>query len=460
MSGTPATPAALVAYGSPALALGFMMSLTSLYFLKFSTDVLLITPALVGIVFGLSRIWDAVTDPVVGYLSDRTRLRFGRRRSWMLAGAVPAGLFFFMLFSSPPDLPEALLTIYIAIAVFGFFTALTAVMVPHYSLGAEYSRKADARNKLFGARFAFTSLGSIGALAAIGWLSSMPSDGSEVRSAASLLALTAGLLLIAAVAALAFLVREPETPNRPMRGGIYTATRDIWGNRHARLIIIVSFIEHIGIAAMGSSSLYVAEYVMNMIEIAPVVIITFMLTSALSVPTWIKLARRFGKVRLWLGAMVCSGVTFFGLFFIAFIEQSTLQVTWLLLLAVLAGFSSGCGNTISPSLLGDVIDVDELETGERKEAAYFAVWHFAQKSASGVTIMLVGLVLSVAGFEPNVEQTRLVEIVLCGLLGIFPFVFYTLGAWLFTGFNLTGEEHARVLVALEAQQQSGGKAGA
>ena len=101
-----------------------MMSLTSLYFLKFSTDVLLVTPALIGLIFGLSRIWDAVTDPVVGYLSDRTRLNFGRRRSWMLAGAIPAGLFFYMLFSSPVDLPEPLLALYIGVAVFGFFTAL------------------------------------------------------------------------------------------------------------------------------------------------------------------------------------------------------------------------------------------------------------------------------------------------------------------------------------------------
>ena len=83
----------VIAYGAPALGAGYMYLLLSLYMMKFATDVLLIAPAVMGIIYSASRIWDAISDPLVGYLSDRTTLKLGRRRTWILAscGAGPAG---------------------------------------------------------------------------------------------------------------------------------------------------------------------------------------------------------------------------------------------------------------------------------------------------------------------------------------------------------------------------------
>ena len=94
----------IATYSLPAAATGFMGALISFYFLKFATDVLLLAPAVMGFWFGLSRLWDAVTDPVAGYWSDRTRLPLGRRRPWMLAGALPmAAVFLGLWFASNPS---------------------------------------------------------------------------------------------------------------------------------------------------------------------------------------------------------------------------------------------------------------------------------------------------------------------------------------------------------------------
>ncbi len=84
----------IVIYALPASASGFMTALISFYFLKFSTDVLLLAPGVIGLFFAISRFWDAVTDPLAGYWSDRTRTRLGRRRPWFLAAALPLGLVF------------------------------------------------------------------------------------------------------------------------------------------------------------------------------------------------------------------------------------------------------------------------------------------------------------------------------------------------------------------------------
>ena len=114
-----------LAFGAPGLGAGYMYLIMSLYVMKFSTDVLLIAPAVMGIIFSLSRIWDAVSDPLVGYLSDRTRSRFGRRRTWILASAIPIFGAFIMVFAPPEGLQGTGLIIWMAVAVIGFYSAMT-----------------------------------------------------------------------------------------------------------------------------------------------------------------------------------------------------------------------------------------------------------------------------------------------------------------------------------------------
>ena len=79
----------LIDYNVPTIGVGFMFFLVSLYLMKFATDILLISPVIMGFIFGLSRIWDAITDPLAGYLSDRTNISMGRRRPWMMHAAKP-----------------------------------------------------------------------------------------------------------------------------------------------------------------------------------------------------------------------------------------------------------------------------------------------------------------------------------------------------------------------------------
>ena len=116
----------------------------------------------------------------------------------------------------------------------------------------------------------------------------------------------------------------------------------------------------------------------GMVEIAPYSIITYMITSTLAIPVWVRLAKRFGKVKLWFWAMIGTAFSFSGMFALAFIESTTAQVIWLIFLSVMCGIFAGCGNTIGPSVASDVIDYDELMTGERKEGVYLASKHPGQ----------------------------------------------------------------------------------
>ena len=146
--------------------MGFMFLQVNMYQMKIATDVLLMAPAVIGTIFGLSRIWDAVTDPLVGFWTDRTQTRMGRRRPWLLGSILPLGLSFYVMWNPPTGLSSMELTAWMAFGVFLFYTAMTIVVVPHQSLGAEISNEPHQRPRLFGGRPAFYVLGSFGALGA------------------------------------------------------------------------------------------------------------------------------------------------------------------------------------------------------------------------------------------------------------------------------------------------------
>jgi GPH family glycoside/pentoside/hexuronide:cation symporter len=159
---------ALVAYAVPAAGAAFHLFFIQFYFLKFATDVLLAAPGVIGLIFGLSRVWDAVSDPLVGYWSDGTRSRLGRRRPWMLLGIPLLAAFSLMVWSPPAGLTPIGLTLWTAVAMFGFYTSLTFYLVPHHSLGAELSDDHHERTRVFGAQRATFVLGMLIAFAAIG----------------------------------------------------------------------------------------------------------------------------------------------------------------------------------------------------------------------------------------------------------------------------------------------------
>ena len=435
-------------YAMPPVGAGYMFCLVTLYTMKFATDVLLIAPALMGTIYGISRFWDAISDPLVGYLSDKTKTRWGRRRPWLFGAIFPAGLTFWMLSAPPTDLSNTMLVVWMGVAIIGFFSAQTMFIVPHMSLGAELTDDYHERTKIFAARHAGWIAGYIFALGTMYFLIIAESQSQEAVRALSAeqslyAALFAGMCLLVCVMGLRerpeFMDKAPEKP--------WEAARDIWKNSHARLLLIVIFIENLGGATVTIMTLYVAQYVMNAAHLAPVFILSYMVFSFALTPLWTPLAKRIGKKRLWLSSMIVTAFAFGGMITL----QPGMEMQ-LIMLAGLAGAAGSCGGTINPSIKSDIIDVDEYYTGERKEGAYFAAWYFVSKSAYGVMLTVTGFALSIAGFVPNEMQTATVVWTFKGLYAGMPFVAYIIGAALFTRFHFDENEHRKIIAELEAQR--------
>jgi Na+/melibiose symporter-like transporter len=444
-----------IAYGMPGLGAGYMYLLMSLYVMKFSTDVLLIAPAVMGVIFSISRIWDAVSDPIAGYLSDRTTFKFGRRRTWMLISFIPISFGFLAVFSPPESMQGQSLDLWMMIAILSFYSAITLLNVPHMALGAELSEDYHERTRLFGVRHIGFTLGSILALVSMSLLISEENNPEgDVRQLAGSLAFYAiGAMSLMIFFAVSKLKENPEFKNRVNKNP-FKAFRDVWINPHAKILIIVLFIENLGGAVIGVLTLYVTQYIVEAPAWAPLIIFAYMLPSALSVPLWIPLSRRFGKIRLWVFSLAFTGISFGGIFIIPFLDSVTDRLIVMFIGAALGGMAAGCGGAIGPSVKGDVIDYDEYLTGERKEGSYFAALNFVFKSATGIMLLVTGFVLQFSGFIPNQPQTMEVKIALISLYGLVPLVFYSLGAYLlYKKFKFGEKEHTAIKQQIQERAQ-------
>lgn len=445
-------PTAL-AYGLPSMAIGFTYMLSQLYLMKFTTDVLLIAPAVMGLILAASRVWDAVFDPVVGYLSDITHHRIGRRRLWIVLGSVPLGVSFVAIFVPWPGLGPTGLVVWMTVAVLLFFTALAAVMIPHMALGTELTGDYHARSKLYASRHVFFVLGSILSLVAMFAFIKAGKDGAgALRAVQDPTIIATAAICVLLCLCLLLGAREPVGNAGRVERGFLKKFAHVWANRHARIVLIVTFIENLATAAISVMTVYFAQYVVGDALIAPLFVLAFMVPSMLSAGFWVTLSRRVGKARLWWYALMGTGVCFLGFFVTPFIDDYTLRLVVVFATTIGAGLANGCAGTMGPSILGDVVDADEHATGERKEGAYFAIWQTVIKGATGVMMVLAGFALQFSGFVPNAEQTMTVKLTITSLNGLLPFACFMLGAWVFRHFELTPEAHARIRADLEARR--------
>lgn len=423
----------------------FFVAYVQFYFLKYATDVLLLAPAIIGLLLGPGRLWDAVTDPVVGYLSDRTRSKLGRRRPWLFAAIPTLAASFAMIWLMPAGFGPTGQLVWLGTALFAFYTFFTFYYVPYLSFAAERSRNYHERSKIFGTARVFHLAGTFLAFAAL-----QVSDTAEhPRETVGLIVLIAVIFASAALAVTPLLHRErPENQGRGSSSP-YKAYRDVLGNPYARLVFVVILIDYIGIGVVGAVTPFFAQYVLGA-KVAGYSFAAFAAGGILGIPFWLAISRRFDKKPSWIAAMLLTSAAYGSLFF------AEAGQAWFLYVALFFAGAGGnaASSAVGQSILADIIDYDEYRTGERKEGAYSASWGFALKAGTGSVVMLAGIILQGAGYAPNVEQSADTVLALRGLMSLLPAAAFLIGALLFTRYRLDEAEHARIQTALDERRQT------
>jgi GPH family glycoside/pentoside/hexuronide:cation symporter len=342
---------------------------------KFYADVVVVPLGYLAIAIAVARALDALSDPLIGWMSDRTYTRWGRRRPYMAVGAPLCAFAFYALFTPPAVLHQAQAALWFGATFILYSIFHTVYALPHYALGPELTLDYHERSRLFGVREAFTILGTIAASIAPGVLI----DGFHMdeRRAFSSLGAVMAILLVVLYGMLVLVVRErPDFAQResnPFVPGVRRALR----NRPFRILLLTYVVGSIAGAIPGTLMPFFNSYVIrpeNEARWLATFLATYFAAGFLCLPLWVMLARRIGKRPTWLASFVMGITGGAAMFFLG--QGDTL---WLLILIAWAGSSFGAGLFLGPAMQADVIDYDELHTGKRREAQYSAFWGMLPK---------------------------------------------------------------------------------
>lgn len=382
-------------------------TLLRLYLLIFYTDEVGLAPSLAGLAVGLGLVWDAVTDPLMGALSDRTRHRLGGRRGYLPLGAalLAAGL---LLVFWPPPLPGQVAKFGWLLGSFCFLnTGMTVLSVPYMAMAGELTEDPQVRTNLFGWRFGFANVGAVLA-AALPMLFLVEGHGSAAAIPMVTLVTTFVVVVTALIswwstASLPRLERVPRT--EPLLRTFRTALR----SRPLRPLLAAYVVATIGIGINATTAQYYYRYLLGLDEQqVQTLLVVFLGVFTASIVAWVLAARRYGKRRLMVFGATLLGVGTSALYLLL---PKGAYVATVLLGGVGLGSLVGCIVLID-ALLTDVIDHDRVRSGQLRSGLFFGVWRFASKLARALAIGIAGVVLDLVGFVPNERQSGAVDLAL------------------------------------------------
>jgi len=436
--------AQMVSYGLPAFGAALVLISVAVYLPNYYTDDLGLSAGLLGWVLLVGRLWDAVTDPLMGYVSDRTRSRLGRRRPYFLLATLPLWLAFYLTWAPEEGLSPRALFVHVLLAYLVLYTFWTVFWVPYISLGMELTPDYHERTRLFGVRQAFFLLGMAGGMLLPELFARAAGGpaGGYPRMAALFGGVCCALILVA-------FARLRERPRASLEHAPLVAGLRITFRNRAFVILMLTYLAAlVGGSFIAPLTLYVAKYVIVAREVVPFVMLSYLVGSVLSIPLWVRLSARRGKNATWTAGMLLATAVYTTSFYY---HEGTWEL-WVVL-AALIGAAHGCTTTLGPSLMADVIDSDQLETGQRREGAFMGIWSFLDKAAVGIAIFVGLQGLALVGYQPNQEQPQEVVLGIKLLYCILPALCYLVAILLFRRFPLTPEAHARIRAALDARME-------
>lgn len=395
------------------------MGFWSLFYL---TDIAGLPAAAAGFAILIGKIWDAVTDPLMGFVSDRTRTRFGRRRPYFLFGSVPLFLSMWWFFSAPRFATEAGGVLWAALVLCLLNTAYTVVNIPYGSLTPELTKDYNERNSLNGFRFSFAVIGTILGAAVV--LPVVGLAGENTRLGFSYAGFLFGLVMALSILTTFFSVREQDRSHEaPLSERFFETFMRVFKNGTYVRLLVVYACNLTGVTFVQTILVYYFKYLYRNEGMTTIAMICLLVTAMVCIPVSVLLAKKTGKKRLYqiaLGiiAVGCMAVFLFG---------HILGMYYTLAVMVFAGIGIGFSYVPPFSMLPDVIEVDAVRTAKRKEGAYYGMWTFVSKIGIALAPALVGLVLSLSGFTPDAVQTPGTLLAIRVLIGPVPVAIFLAG---------------------------------
>lgn len=452
-----------LAYGAGDLGPAITANIGVFFALFFFTNVAGLGAGLAGSILMVGKIWDAVNDPMIGVLSDRTKSRWGRRLPWMLYGAIPFGIFFFLQWIVPNLDDWGLFWYYVIIGII-FNSFYTAVNLPYTALTPELTQDYNERTSLNSFRFAFSIGGSILSLilAQIIFAQLKVPPQQQYWVLAGVCTILSVLPLFWCVwgvrdRVLDFEAQHSDT-EQSERIPIAEQLRIAFNNRPFLFVVGIYLCSWLGVQVTASILPYFVVNWMGLPEADfPKVAIAVQGTALLMLFIWSAISQRVGKKAVYYMGMVLWIIAQAGLFFL-----QPGQVGLMYLLAIMAGFGVSTAYLVPWSMMPDVIELDELNTGQRREGIFYGFMVLLQKFGLALGLFLVGQSLQLAGFletvpgQPAPTQPTSALLAIRIAIGPLPTVALIGGLILAYFYPISREVHAEILLKLEERKSGSG----
>ena len=387
-------------YGIGDYAICLYWSGIGLYLLYFYTDVVGISPILAGWIYALGIGWDAITDPFMGYLAERTKTKMGSYRPFIYYGSIPLALSFVLLFWVPP-FEGTVLFLFLILVNLIHRSCFTIVSVPYSSLTARITNDSNERTKLTTARMISASFGTL-SMSALAFPLIAYFGGADEAFGFLWLAIISGLIAIALLSVTVYSVREKVdeivTSNLP---NFLSITKTVATNYPFWIVFGCILILGSTGVMFNKNLIYFVKYGLELHEYQGLILGVSSGASFLSLPFWAYLALKIGKRETWLISMT---IAFIGL--LLFFYYPIASLNELLILLALIGVGNGAGGVLFWSMLPDTVEYGEWKSGIRTESSLYGFMTFAQKSSIAVAALILGFLLSGIGFEPNQIQSE------------------------------------------------------
>ncbi|OBQ31136.1 MAG: sugar transporter [Aphanizomenon flos-aquae MDT14a] len=456
-----------LAYGAGDLGPAITGNIATFYMMFFFTNVAGIPAGLAGSILMIGKIWDGINDPMVGMLTDKTQSRrWGRRLPWLLYGAIPFGFFFFLQWIVPQFTADKNINIwclfwyYVAIGIVSqaFFTV---VNLPYTAMTPELTQDYDERTSLNSFRFTFSIGGSILSLILAKIIFLQIADQQQhylvlaaVCSVISILSLywcVYGVRdrILAFEAKRMQLPKEAEIP-------FFEQLKIVFSNKPFLFVIAIYLFSWLGVQITASIIPYFVINCMGMEEgDVPTVMIAVQGTALFMLFIWNYLSQKIGKNLVYFLGMSSWIIAAIGLFFL-----QPNQVGLMYVMAVMAGVGVSTAYLIPWSMIPDVIELDELQTGQRREGIFYGFMVLLQKFGLAFGLFLVGNTLQAYGFKETVAgqsslpiQPESALLAIRIVVGPIPTVCLIVGLVLVYFYPITREMHAEIMLKLQAQRE-------
>ncbi|OQA62996.1 MAG: putative symporter YjmB [Spirochaetes bacterium ADurb.Bin269] len=407
--------------------------------LNYLTDTVALSAAAAGFAIMVGKFWDAVTDPMMGYISDRTKSRMGRRRPYILFGSIPLGIAMWYFFTNPHIDSQLSLTVWAVIALCALNTAYTIVNIPYSALTPELTQDYHERTTLNSFRFGFAVVGTIlGAAIVLPIVNAFP-DKSSGYSAAGLVM---GVVMVVTALITFFSVREPahnqgEIPNE----GIIKTYAAVFRNKPYTILIATYAMNIIAINFLQGILVYYFKYVFNAESETTVAMVILLVVAMLCIPLSVPISKRIGKR---LTYQIGLGIIAVGCFII-WIAGDRLGLGFVYAMMVFAGTGFGLTYVAPWAMVPDTIEWDAVHTGNRKEGIYYGMWTFFSKCGQALSIGVSGLVLSFSGYIADAVQSKSSLTAIKLLIGPVPALVFVCGILILSKYPITEKVYTEMM---------------